>query len=137
MPLPRRIAELNRDVTNRVAIRFSGRFPPFALVEHTGRRSGRIYRTPVMLFRAPDGYAIALTYGPSTDWVRNLLAANAATVIQGGHRILITAPRLDHGPSSRRHFPLPARAILRLLNVEDALLVTVAENVLNATNGDP
>lgn len=127
MPLPRRIAEFNRDVTNRVAARFAGRIPPFALLEHTGRRSGRTYRTPVMLFRANGGYAIALTYGPTTDWVRNLLAGGGGAVILGGRRVAVTAPRLEHGPVSRRFFPLPARAILRLLGVEDAVLVSVEE----------
>jgi len=45
------------------------------LVVHRGRRSGRVYDTPVLVFPADDGYVIALTYGPDTDWIRNVLAA--------------------------------------------------------------
>lgn len=124
MPLPRWIAELNRVTTNRVAARLAGHLPPFALIEHIGRRSGRCYRTPVMLFPTLDGYAIALTYGPATDWVRNLIVAGGGVVIRGGKRIAITAPRLEHGPAVRRYAPIPARVVLRLLGVEDVLLVS-------------
>jgi hypothetical protein len=67
MPLPRPLARLNRRLTNRVAGRVAGRLPPFAIVAHSGRRSGRTYQTPIWAFRAPDGFVVALTYGDSAD----------------------------------------------------------------------
>ena len=61
VPLPQRLARFNRVVTNRVAFPAARRVPGFGVVLHTGRRSGRSYRTPVNAFRTRDGYVIALT----------------------------------------------------------------------------
>lgn len=53
--------------------------PGLGVVVHQGRRSGKEYQTPVNVFAAPDGYVLALTYGADTDWVKNVLAAGAAS----------------------------------------------------------
>jgi len=54
---------------------------PFALVRHVGRRSGRIYETPLLVARVPDGFVIELTYGSDVDWYRNIAAAGGCAVI--------------------------------------------------------
>ena len=72
MPLPMAIARLNRNSTNRLALLFAGTMPPFVLLEHRGRHSGKIYRTPLMMFRQVPNVRIVLTYGERTDWLRNL-----------------------------------------------------------------
>ncbi|SCF06599.1 hypothetical protein GA0070607_5111 [Micromonospora coriariae] len=73
MVLPRRLARFNRVVTNRVTGPLAGRLPGFGVIIHRGRRSGRVYRTPINIFRTSGGYVAALTYG-FTDWARNVLA---------------------------------------------------------------
>ena len=80
MPLPRGVARFNRRATNRVTRRIAGWIPGFAIVLHTGRRSGRTYRTPVNAFRGGDGYRIALTYGADSDWVRNVMDAGGCEI---------------------------------------------------------
>ncbi len=80
MPLPAWLGRFNRRVTNHVAGPLAGRLPGFAIVIHTGRRTGRRYRTPVNLFRSDDDFVIALTYGALGDWVRNVLAAGGCEV---------------------------------------------------------
>jgi hypothetical protein len=78
-----RLARFGR-VPNRLVRTFAGRrFSPVAIVEHRGRRSGRRYRTPVLAFRAADGYFISLPYGAGRDWVRNVLAAGSCTLERG------------------------------------------------------
>src|SRR5215204_4698399 len=52
VPLPKQLARFNRVTTNRVAFPVARRVPGFAVVLHTGRRSGCSYRTPVNAFRA-------------------------------------------------------------------------------------
>ena len=69
------VAAFNLAVTNRITSRFAGRLPGFGIVTHVGRKSGKVYRTPVNVFRAPEGFLIALTYGRESEWVRNVLAA--------------------------------------------------------------
>src|SRR5215207_6831672 len=120
VPLPKRLARFNRVITNRVAFPVARRVPGFAVVLHTGRRSGRPYRTPVNAFRAPDGYVIALTYGPDSDWPKNVLAAGGCILLTRGTAVPLTGPRLVH---TQRHpsIPAPVGAILRLIGVRDYL----------------
>ena len=40
-----------------------GRVSMWSIIEHRGRRSGAVYRTPVSMFPTPDGVAILLAYG--------------------------------------------------------------------------
>lgn len=124
MPFPRTLARINRRVTNPVARRFAGRLPPFAIMEHRGRRSGATHRTPVMAFRssADDGFVVALTYGPEADWVRNVLAEGGCAMEYGRRRIVLVdptvVPRGSPGPVT---LPRPVRLALRLLRVADEL----------------
>jgi deazaflavin-dependent oxidoreductase (nitroreductase family) len=123
MPLPRFLPAVNRRVKNPVARRFAGRIPPFAIVVHKGRRSGNEYRTPIMAFPSPTGFAIALTYGPETDWVRNVLAAGTCTLEYRGDELPLTDPRLVHAAEVRAVLPAFIRYILRLMRVDDYLLM--------------
>ena len=61
---------------------------------HTGRSSGKTYRTPLDAHRLPDGYLFIPLYGPRTDWVKNVLAAQAAQLSIDGHEIELQSPRL-------------------------------------------
>src|SRR6266568_5109094 len=94
MVAPRALARFNRHVTNPVLSRIVLRMPGFAMIVHTGRRSGKEYRTPVNVFRADDGYLIALTYGPGSDWVRNVLAAGGCDAIIRGTTVHLTEPHV-------------------------------------------
>lgn len=123
MPLPKRLARLNRKAINPLVRRVAGRLPYFAVVEHAGRRSGRAYRTPVMAYRPPEGFVIALTYGETVDWARNVLAAGSATLEHRGRRIAVTEPRLTEGGDAARAVPMPVRAVLRLLRVGSYLVL--------------
>jgi hypothetical protein len=55
------------------------RMPGLGVIVPRARRSGRRYQTPVNVFSAADGYVIALTYGPDTDWVKNVVAAGGCS----------------------------------------------------------
>jgi deazaflavin-dependent oxidoreductase (nitroreductase family) len=82
--VPRSFARFNRRVANPFVRLIAGRLSPFAIVNHTGRISGRAYRTPVVGFAKSEFLMIALIYGARSDWVRNVVAAGAATVTRGG-----------------------------------------------------
>ena len=121
MPLPRALGRFNRLVTNRILGPIVTRLPWFAWLEHVGRRSGRRYRTPVMLFGSGDRQVIAMTYGPNTDWAKNMLAAGGATAIaRGGRQIDLVRPRIVHD-RSRRLVPLPVRPVLVAIGAADFL----------------
>jgi deazaflavin-dependent oxidoreductase (nitroreductase family) len=121
-----RAARFNRLVTNRITGPLAPWLPLFGVVVHTGRRSGREYRTPVNVFRHGDGFVIALTYGPESDWVRNVTAAGGCDLITRRKRHTFTTPRLVHD-EHRACVPAPVRLALRLLDVADFLALATPQ----------
>lgn len=91
--LPRRIARFNRVVTNRIQGQYAWLLPPWAIVRHRGRRSGKAYRTPVTAFRRGQMLAIPVLYGERSDWIQNVLAGEAQ-VIRAGRTYELGKPRL-------------------------------------------
>ena len=122
MPLPKRLARFNRHVTNRVLGPVARWLPGFAVVSHVGRRSRRVYRTPVNLFRDDVRYVISLTYVADSQWVRNVLAAGAVDIETRGRRLHLVAPEVVHDPQ-RSLVPEPIRPMLRLARVSDFMLL--------------
>jgi deazaflavin-dependent oxidoreductase (nitroreductase family) len=68
--------------TTRLSLPFAGKRwnPIFSVVRHTGRRSGRAFETPVAARRTADGFVLALAFGPSAHWYRNLVAAGGGII---------------------------------------------------------
>jgi deazaflavin-dependent oxidoreductase (nitroreductase family) len=122
----RRLAAFHRAVTNRFAIRFAAALPGFAIVTSVGRNSGRLCRTPVNVFRQPDGFLIALTYGRESGWVKNVLTAGGCQLETRGLAYQLCAPVLVHDPS-RRRFPLLVRIILGLIDANDFLELSISD----------
>jgi len=120
MPAPRWLARFNRYATNRILGPLAPRLPGFGMVIHTGRRSGHVYRTPVNVFRTRGGYVIALTYGPNSEWVRNVRASGGCTLVTRGKTLRLSRPRLIHD-ERRRLVPAPVAVILGILHVSDFL----------------
>ena len=123
MPLPHSVARFNKKVTNRITGRLATRLPGFGVVVHYGRKTQRQYRTPVNVFQPPGKVVIALTYGPDTDWVRNVLAAGGCMLETGGRTLRLSQPRLFHD-EQRRDMPGFVRMVLGLTRVYDFLELT-------------
>jgi deazaflavin-dependent oxidoreductase (nitroreductase family) len=122
MPLPRALGRFNARVTNPVLGPMVSVLPGFGRVEHRGRRTGRVYRTPVLAFQHGDRMTFAATYGPETDWIRNIVAAGGGTFVRGRQRWILSEPRLYHD-AGRRAVPWPVRPVLRVIAAADFLEV--------------
>ena len=112
-------------MTNRITLRVAWWIPGFAIVNHTGRSTGRTYRTPVNVFRDGSRYVFALTYGAHSDWVQNVIAAGGCVIETRRRRIELVDPERFTDPT-RRLVPVPARWILRLLAVNDFIAISIA-----------
>lgn len=121
MPLPAWLGRANRHLANRLFGPVADRIPPLAIVEHRGRRSGRRYRTPIMVFRSGGGWVVALTYGQGADWVRNVLAAEGCVIEYAGRRRELTRPRVVVGPPREQGLPWLVVLPLRVLRVTEFL----------------
>ena len=125
MPAPRWLAKANRAGFNRLARRVAPWAPGFGVVVHQGRQSGHTYRTPVNVFRTEGGFLIAMTYGPDTDWVKNVLAAGSCALETRGRRYELTSPRL-YRDERRRGVPTPVRAALAVIRADEFLALDIA-----------
>ena len=88
---------------------------PFALVRHVGRKSGRVYETPLILAPTRGGFVAELTYGPEVAWYRNVVAAGGCDVLVGGQEHHVVGIEPLGTDAGRAAFPAPARLVLRLL----------------------
>lgn len=112
MPAPRWVARANKISLNRLTRFIAPWAPGWAVVIHRGRKSGRIFRTPLWAFKRPNGYVIALTYGRQADWVRNVLAAGGCELETRRHRYRLTAPRV-YQDETAADMPVFIRFMLR------------------------
>jgi len=85
----------------------------FAVIDYTGRRTGRRYTTPVRVVEQPDGFIVPLTYGPRTSWYINLQAAPAYLRWQG-HTIPVGNPTLVPTSTVAHLLPVPSRFLMWL-----------------------
>ena len=116
MMLSRRLARFNTRVTNRIQGLYAWLVPPWAVILHRGRRSGRHYRTPLFAFRRDRTLVIALLYGHESEWLRNL-RTGGGHVIRAGRTFTVRPPEVidtsGAGPLLARLSP-PERAYCRL-----------------------
>ena len=120
MPLPRWLARFNLHVTNHILGPLAKFLPWMAVVIHIGRKSGRRYRTPVVIFRRGEHFLIALTYGRNAQWVQNVLMQGGCEFETMGRTLGLSQPRIVHDPK-RQGMPVFVRVALGFLNVSDFL----------------
>ena len=106
--VPRSVARFNKRVTNPIQMRWAPYVPPWAVIEHLGRRTGTRYSTPVIAAVDDDTLYVAVLYGLESDWVQNVLHAGGGHLRRAGHRFDFTAPELR----SARHTPGVAGRVL-------------------------
>ena len=112
------LAKINIAFTNRITGLFAGWLPGFGILTHVGRKSGKVYRTPVNVFRASNGFIIALTYSSQSEWVKNVLAAGGCDLETRGKKYQLSAPKVVGDPT-RRRFPIPVRIVLKLVGADE------------------
>ena len=125
MPIPKAVGRWNKAELNRLTRHLAPCMPGLGVVVHRGRRPGRRYQTPVNVFPADGGYLFAVTSGPDTDWVKNVLAAGGCELRTRGRALQLGSPRLFHD-DSRSGIRPPERQVLRILGVAGFLSLTPA-----------
>lgn len=81
----------NRRFFNPVIKLIAGRFL-YALVQHTGRSSRRVYTTPVVAALKDGAIYIPLPYGADTDWFLNVQARGEGAVKINGKWYQVEKP---------------------------------------------
>jgi deazaflavin-dependent oxidoreductase (nitroreductase family) len=118
------LAKINIAFTNRITGLFAGWLPGFGILTHVGRKSGKVYRTPINVFRASNGFIIALTYSSRSEWVKNVLAAGGCELKTRGKEYRLSAPNVVRDPT-RRRFPVPVRVVLRIVGADEYMELSI------------
>jgi deazaflavin-dependent oxidoreductase (nitroreductase family) len=106
--------------TTRIALPLAGKRwnPIFSVVRHTGRRSGRTFETPVAARRIANGFVLALAFGPSAQWYRNLVAAGGGVIRWRGDDYPVGAPEPIGVDEALATFNPVQRAGLRAADID-------------------
>lgn len=88
MRVRRAVANFNRRVANPTARSITPWLLGQGTLEHLGRRSGKRYRTPLLVF--PSATASSFPSGTNSDWLKNVLPAE--------RRCCTSAARVSRSP---------------------------------------
>lgn len=113
-----------RDAINPVVLQFT-RYDGMrtAVITHVGRRSGRVYRTPVAAVDVAQGILVPLAFGLETDWCRNVLAAGGCTMRMKGRDVLLGNPELIGATEAAPMVDDVHAAVWRTIGIKHALLL--------------
>jgi deazaflavin-dependent oxidoreductase (nitroreductase family) len=114
MQIPRAVVAFNKAVNNPLQGTYAWALPPWAVVLHRGRRSGKTYRTPVIAYTGHGIAAVPVFYGEGSDWVRNLMAARGGALTRRARTLRLSNPRLVTRADAVT-LPPGARALTRLV----------------------
>jgi deazaflavin-dependent oxidoreductase (nitroreductase family) len=100
-----------------------GPFSPYAVLTHTGRRSGRTYQTPLGASPLGDGFVLGLAFGADADWCRNVLAAGKCTLKWHGQEYALEKPEIIPASEALLAFPQWKRFLFVRIGVKQYLWV--------------
>jgi len=111
-----------------LALKSSGTPGAYAsIVRHVGRVTGQEYETPVQAVSTDDGFAMALPYGPNTDWLKNVVAAGSATIVHDGSSHRVERPEVVRMSDAASLFSAKDQRTHRLFHVDECLIVRCVE----------
>ena len=97
---------------------------PVIVLVHRGRKSGRVFKTPVEVLvddRAGAEFIVAPMWGKDSDWYRNVVAGGLVEVHARGEALEVEWRELDEAErrpamdAYREAHPIYSRIILRML----------------------
>jgi deazaflavin-dependent oxidoreductase (nitroreductase family) len=123
MRVSRAVARFNRRVTNPAAQSITPWLPGLGTLEHVGRKSGKRYRTPLLVFKTADGFVILVGYGLESDWLKNVLAGGPTVLHKRSKAIALGSPRLVGKDEAATLITPGFRLLYRLFPYNEAALV--------------
>lgn len=128
-PFQTLIRTSNKYFLNPLMLRLAGRRWWYAsVIEHTGRKSGKQYSTPVVADRVGAHLVIPLPYGSQVDWVRNVLSSGAADVVRKGRTYHVVSPELIDSTQALPELPRDRRRTFERVSIEHFLRAEIASN---------
>ncbi|HEX4863995.1 MAG TPA: nitroreductase family deazaflavin-dependent oxidoreductase [Acidimicrobiales bacterium] len=114
-------------VFNPVVLRLAPYVPLYVVLEHRGRRSGRVFRTPLAGVQTDDGFLLPLAFGEQANWVLNLRQAGGAVVERRGRRMVVSDPEVVTWNEAKSSIPPMLRRVAPIFGVKRFLRVYAAK----------
>jgi deazaflavin-dependent oxidoreductase (nitroreductase family) len=108
---------------NPLVMRFAGTklMPLYGVIEHRGRRSGKVFHTPVVVRPTSDGFIVPMPWGETTDWYRNVRAAGESVIRWKGRDYPVTQPEVMDAATAAVYFGPAERAGLTRFGIKQCL----------------
>ena len=91
------------------------------MLEHRGRRSGKLFRTPVVVRPTPDGFVVPMPWGEGTDWCRNVRAAGGCRIRWKDRVYVLTEPLVVDAAATGATFGEFQRSMMRRLRIRQVM----------------
>jgi hypothetical protein len=118
------VRQFNNKVLNPVMLRMAGHQHFYAArLAHRGRRSGKIYATPLVAVPVPGDFAIPLPYGVDVDCCHNVQAAGGAMLEVEDRWHPVTHPVVIPFAALRGQLPRRWRLAAAVYGIRDWLVV--------------
>jgi deazaflavin-dependent oxidoreductase (nitroreductase family) len=121
-PRTRRLIRAVARVVNPVVLRIAGRrhMPIVGIVRHQGRKTGRLYATPLGVRPAVGGgFVVPLTFGDASYWYRNIQVAGWCVITYRGADHTVARPVIVDRAIAASAYPRYERFALRLIGINE------------------
>lgn len=119
----------NKHVVNPVMLMAAGRDGFYAsVINHTGRRTGKHYRTPVVADRVVDGFVVPLPYGEHVDWLQNLRAQGSGTMRHGGRTYTVQTPTVVAAATAEAELTPHRRRVFKRFGITSFVHLNLASD---------
>ena len=127
-PRARRAVRFVAAFVNPVVLLVAGRrwMPVVGILRHQGRRSGRMYATPIGMRRLDGGFVIPRTFSENAAWYLNVKASGGASVTYLGRTYRLIQPEVVDYATARPAFPRYELAQFRLIGINEYLRLRIA-----------
>lgn len=120
---------LSRAVFNPRQMKTAGTPGAYAsVIRHHGRATGAPFETPVVALPTENGFVIALPYGTHSNWVKNVLKDESATIRHEGHTYRLDQPELISSMDVADVFSPADQRVQRWFGVDQCLRFHRAES---------
>jgi deazaflavin-dependent oxidoreductase (nitroreductase family) len=127
-PNARRAVRFVAGFVNPLVLRIAGRrwMPVVGVLHHRGRKSGRLYASPLGMRPTSSGFVIPLTFSENAAWYRNVVAAGGAVITYGGRDHSVREPEVVDYAAAAPAFPRYERLQFRALGITEFLRLTLS-----------
>jgi deazaflavin-dependent oxidoreductase (nitroreductase family) len=95
--------------------------PLYGVIEHHGRRTGKSFRTPVVVRPTADGFVVPMPWGTSTDWYRNVREAGGCVIRWKGRDYQLVQPEVIDAATAGAAFSTWQHAMMARFGIAHCL----------------